>query len=108
MRGLWRKFQSRFRRAFCGEIPNSLTVSLGVRDPDKLRFTLATAMSHIIIETDFNITDGIIRHAEVVDLLPANNSLTGIELVLASPAPRRRTGSAGTPGRAGNRSAAVC
>jgi chromosome partitioning protein len=62
---------------------HSLTVSLGVREPDKLRFTLATAMSHIISETDFNPTDGIIHHAESVDLLPANNSLTGIELALA-------------------------
>jgi chromosome partitioning protein len=62
---------------------HSLTVSLGVREPDKLPFTLATAMNHIISETYFNPTDGIIHHAEGVDLLPASNNLTGIELTLA-------------------------
>jgi chromosome partitioning protein len=62
---------------------HSLTVSLGVREPDKLPFTLATAMNHVISETDFSPTDGIIHHAEGVDLLPANSSLTGIELALA-------------------------
>jgi chromosome partitioning protein len=62
---------------------HSLTVSLGVREPDKLPFTLATAMNHIINETDFNPTDGIVRHTEGVDLLPANTGLTGIEQALA-------------------------
>jgi chromosome partitioning protein len=62
---------------------HSLSVSLGVREPDKLPFTLATAMSHIISETDFEPTTGIIHHAEGVDLLPANSSLAGIEHALA-------------------------
>jgi chromosome partitioning protein len=62
---------------------HSLTVSLGVKEPDKLPFTLATAMNNIINETDFDPTAGLIRHSEGVDLLPANNSLTGIELALA-------------------------
>jgi chromosome partitioning protein len=62
---------------------HSLTVSLGVREPDKLQFTLATAMNRIISETDFSPTDGIIHHAEGVDLLPASDGLTGIELALA-------------------------
>ncbi|MDR1246710.1 MAG: ParA family protein, partial [Clostridiales Family XIII bacterium] len=61
----------------------SLTVSLGVREPDKLPFTLATVMSHIINETDFDWTAELIRHSEGVDLLPANNTLAGIEVALA-------------------------
>ena len=63
---------------------HSLTISLGVKEPDKLPVTLTTVMNHIIAETDFNPTDGIIRHSDGVDLLPANSSLTGIELTLAS------------------------
>jgi len=62
---------------------HSLTVSLGVKEPEKLTITLSTVMSHIINETDFDPTAGIINHLDGVDLLPANSSLTGIELALA-------------------------
>jgi chromosome partitioning protein len=61
----------------------SLTVSLGVGDPDKLPVTLATVMNSIIIGGEFNPTDGLIHHSEGLDLLPANSSLAGIELALA-------------------------
>jgi len=61
----------------------SLTVSLGVKEPDKLPITLATVMNNIISEKDFDPTSGIISHSDGVDLLPANSSLTGIELALA-------------------------
>ena len=62
---------------------HSLTISLGVKNPDKLSFTLATAMNHIINEKDFDPTCGLYRHCEGIDLLPSNNSLAGIELTLA-------------------------
>jgi chromosome partitioning protein len=61
----------------------SLTVSLGVKEPDKLAFTLATVMNSIINEQDFDPTAGLIKHQEGVDLLPSSSSLTGIELALA-------------------------
>jgi len=63
---------------------SSLTISLGVSESDRLPVTLATVMSHIINETEYDPTDGIIHHAEGVDLLPANNSLARTELDLAS------------------------
>lgn len=62
---------------------HSLTIALGVTEPDKLPATLTTVMNNIISETSFDPTIGIIHHAEGVDLLPANNLLTGIELALA-------------------------
>ena len=62
---------------------HSLTVSLGVREPDKLPVTLANIMTDIINDRGFAPAAGIIHHAEGVDLLPANSSLTGIELALA-------------------------
>ena len=62
---------------------HSLTVSLGVKEPDKLPVTLTTVMNSIINETDFDPTYGLVHHSEGVDLLPSNNSLTGIELTLA-------------------------
>jgi len=63
---------------------HSLTVSMGVTELDKLPITIKTIITDIIDEKDIDPTAGIISHAEGVDLLPANNSLTGIELALAS------------------------
>jgi chromosome partitioning protein len=73
------------KRVLCVDTDSqhSLTVSLGVSEPDKLTETIATAMSRIINEQDFDPTVGIIHHSEGVDLLPANNSLAGVEISLA-------------------------
>jgi chromosome partitioning protein len=62
---------------------HSLTVSLGVTEPNNLSVSLANVFNSIISETKFDPLEGIIRHSEGVDLLPANSSLTGIELALA-------------------------
>ena len=62
---------------------HSLTVSLGVTEPEKLEVTLETIMTNIINERRFLPSDGIIHHPEGVDFLPANNNLTGIELALS-------------------------
>ncbi len=62
---------------------HSLTISMGVREPDKLPVTLATIISEIIAKRDFDPATGIIHHDEGIDLMPANDSLTGMELTLA-------------------------
>ncbi len=62
---------------------HSLTISMGVAQPDTLPVTLASVMAGIINETGCNPTDGIIHHAEGVDLMPANNTLAGMEITLA-------------------------
>jgi chromosome partitioning protein len=61
---------------------HSLTVSLGVREPEKQPVTLTTVMTDIIEERDINPTAGILTHKEGVDFLPTSGSLTGIELAL--------------------------
>jgi chromosome partitioning protein len=61
---------------------HSATVSLGVKEPDKLTDSLATAMLHIVNETEFDPLAGIVRHPEGADLLPSNNALAGVELTL--------------------------
>jgi len=61
---------------------HSLTVSLGVTEPDKLPITLASVMADIIADTDFNPTAGITHHVEGVDFLPANITLANTELSL--------------------------
>jgi len=62
---------------------HSLTVSFGIAEPDKLPVTLATVMESIIAKKEIDPTAGIIHHAEGVDILPANNTLTGFELTIA-------------------------
>jgi chromosome partitioning protein len=62
---------------------HSLTIGLGIKEPDKLKLTLASVISEIIDERDADPNAGILHHSEGVDLLPANSSLTGIELALA-------------------------
>ena len=62
---------------------HSLTVSLGVTEPDKLPTTLASVLYGIINEQDIGTTTGVIHHTEGVDLMPANSSLAGIEIALA-------------------------
>ena len=62
---------------------HSLTISMGVTEPNKLPVSLASIMVDIIAKKDIDPTAGIIHHAEGVDLLPANDSLTGIEITLA-------------------------
>ena len=61
---------------------HSLTVSLGVSEPEKLPVTLTTMMSHIINESGFDPLEGIVHHAEGIDLLPSNSTLAGMEIAL--------------------------
>ncbi len=62
---------------------HSLTVSFGVKEPDKQTVTLTTMMQAVINEADINPSAGIIHHADGVDLLPSNSSLAGMEIALA-------------------------
>jgi len=73
------------KKVLCIDTDNqhSLTISMGVKEPDKLPVTIATVITNIINKIDFDPTAGIIHHTEGVDLMPANISLTGIELALA-------------------------
>jgi chromosome partitioning protein len=68
----------------------SLTVSLGNRQPDKLPVTLAAIMGNILNEKPFDPAEGIIRHEEGIDLMPANFALANTELALV-PAMGRET-----------------
>ena len=57
----------------------SLTVSLGVKNPDDLDVSLATVMEAVINEKDLTKNAGILYHEEGVDLLPSNIELSGME-----------------------------
>lgn len=60
----------------------SLTVSLGVKNPDQLEESLATVMQAAIDDKQLPLETGIIRHSEGVDLMPSNIELSGIETSL--------------------------
>ena len=60
----------------------SLTVSLGVKNPDDLEVSLATVMSDVIEDRPLHVDTEIIAHKEGIDLLPSNIELSGMETAL--------------------------
>lgn len=61
-----------------------LTISLGWKDNDSLDITLADKINSIITDKDFDKTEGILHHAEGVDLLPSNLELSSLEIRLVN------------------------
>jgi len=59
-----------------------LTTSLGWRDNDNLSITLAALMEKMIHEEPLEPQEGILHHAEGVDLVPSNIELSGMEVAL--------------------------
>lgn len=62
----------------------SLTASLGYQQPDLMTNTLATILNRMIADEPVAPGEGIIHHAEGVDLLPANIELAGLEVTLVN------------------------
>ena len=62
----------------------SLTASLGWRQPDQLDETLATVMGKVVEDKPVDPQEGILHHAEGVDLMPANIELSGMEVSLVN------------------------
>lgn len=60
----------------------SLTVSLGIRNPDELSVSLATVLQRVIEDKPIEEGMGIIQHQEGVDILPSNIELSGLEISL--------------------------
>ena len=56
----------------------SLTVSLGVKNPDELEMSLSTLMQSFIDDEQLS-SNAILKHPEGVDLLPSNIELSGME-----------------------------
>ena len=58
----------------------SLTVSLGIRNPDELPVSLATVMQRVIEDKPIEEGLGIIQHQEGVDILPSIMINTGMRV----------------------------
>ena len=67
-----------------GDPQGSLTISLGNPQPDKLPFTLSDAMGRILTDQPVRPGEGILRHPEGVDLMPADIQLSGMEVSLVN------------------------
>lgn len=68
----------------------SLTESLGYKNPDSMDITVSTIMQKVIEEQPIAADEGILHHAESIDLLPANIELSGMETALVNIMSRER------------------
>ncbi len=68
-----------------------LTTLLGWTDQDNLSVTLATHMDSIIRDQKMKQDEGMLHHAEGVDLIPANIELSGMEMLLVNAKSRETT-----------------
>ena len=59
---------------------SSLTESLGFHQTDQLEVTLSSIMEKIMEDREVGQTEGILHHAEGIDLLPCNIELSGMEV----------------------------
>ena len=62
----------------------SLTISMGGQQPDELPTTLSTLMQKAMNDQPIQPGEGILHHAEGVDLIPANIELAGLEVALVN------------------------
>ena len=62
----------------------SLTISLGHSQPDSLPVTLSDVMGKVLMDQCIPPGEGILHHAEGVDLMPSNIQLSGMEVSLVN------------------------
>ena len=62
----------------------SLTISMGWQQPDELPTTRSTLMAKAMNDQPIPPGEGILHHAEGVDLIPANIELAGLEVALVN------------------------
>lgn len=62
----------------------SMTVSLGIQEPDELDATLVNVLEKVINDEDLVPGEGIIHHGEGIGFIPANIELAGLETALVN------------------------
>ena len=68
----------------------SMSIALGIEQPDELEVSLSEIMSNIINEQPISDGYGVHHHEEGIDFVPANIELSGMELQLTSLMSRER------------------
>ena len=69
---------------------SSLTISMGWPRPDELDTTLSTLMGKVLEDKPIQPGEGILHHAEGVDLIPSNIELAGMEVGLVNAMSREK------------------
>ena len=67
-----------------------LTISMGWQQPDELPVTLSALMAKAMNDQCIPPDEGILHHAEGVDLIPANIELAGLEVALVNSMSREK------------------
>ena len=68
----------------------SLTLSLGIKNPEELDSTLANVMERIVDDKEYKSGFALLRTEEGIDLMPSNIELSGIEVRLVNEMSRER------------------
>ena len=68
----------------------SLTISMGWPRPDELETTLSTLMGKVLADKPIQPGEGILHHAEGVDLIPSSIELAGMEVSLVNAMSREK------------------
>ena len=74
-------------RTACGFIVvrcADIAISMGWQQPDELPITLSTLMAKAMNDQSIPPSEGVLHHAEGVDLIPANIELAGLEVSLVN------------------------
>ena len=80
-------------RTACGFIVvrcADIAISMGWQQPDELPTTLSTLMQKAMNDQPIQPGEGILHHAEGVDLIPANIELAGLEVALVNSMSREK------------------
>ena len=69
---------------------SSLTISMGWPRPDELETTLSTLMGKVLEDKPIQPGEGVLHHAEGVDLIPSSIELAGMEVGLVNAMSREK------------------
>ena len=62
----------------------SMTVSLGIYEPDKIEYSLANVLMDVVNEEEIDYEKIILKHEENIDFIPANIELAGLEVSMVN------------------------
>ena len=62
----------------------SMTVSLGIDEPDKIEYSLANVLMDVVNEEKIDYKKIILKHEENIDFIPANIELAGLEVSMVN------------------------
>ena len=62
----------------------SMTVSLGIDEPDKIEYSLANVLMDVVNEEEIDYGKIILKHEENIDFIPANIELAGLEVSMVN------------------------